>query len=103
MIIIPDLALCMMLLLNCRAYLCVCYSLKLVNFGLIINCSDSVQAEYNRVGPGLWGGFKIYYFLVWSGSGCQKPCPQDYTAKLLFHQSPTRHSDYHCDDVVTDL
>ena len=30
-----------------------------------------------------------------------------YTAKLLFHQSPTRHSglrsDYHCDDEVTVL
>ena len=26
-----------------------------------------------------------------------------YTAELLFHQSPTRHSDYHCDDVVTVL
>ena len=25
------------------------------------------------------------------------------TAKLLFHQSPTRHSDYQCDDVVTVL
>ena len=24
-----------------------------------------------------------------------------YIAKLLFHQSPTRHSDYHSDDVVT--
>ena len=28
---------------------------------------------------------------------------EGYTAKLLFHQSPTRHSDYHCDDVVTVL
>ena len=27
----------------------------------------------------------------------------NYTAKLLFHQSPTRHSDYHCDNVVTVL
>ena len=26
-----------------------------------------------------------------------------YTANLLFHQSPTRYSDYHCDDVVTVL
>ena len=30
-----------------------------------------------------------------------------YTAKFLFHQSPTRHSDYtvtyHCDNVVTVL
>ena len=36
------------------------------------------------------------------------PPRENYTAKLLFHQSPTRHSqwlhsDYHCDDVVTVL
>ena len=24
-----------------------------------------------------------------------------YTEKLLFYQSPTRHSGYHCDNVVT--
>ena len=38
--------------------------------------------------------------------GCQNgSCSHSitYTAKLLFHQSPTRDSDYHCDDVVTIL
>ena len=31
------------------------------------------------------------------------PYKKRYTAKLLFYQSPTRHSDYYCDNVVTVL
>ena len=38
-----------------------------------------------------------------NGTGTSLLCTCIYTAKLLFHHSPTRHSDYYCDDVATVL
>ena len=63
-----------MLLSHFKRYSNVCYSLKLVNFGLMINCFGPVRsgAGQNIIGS-FWGprvgAIKFTFFSVRSGSG----------------------------------
>ena len=64
-------------------------SLQMENVDTNWNLEKKISANSNSttVWTAFWPCHKIYI----------------YTAKLLFHQSFARHSDYHCDNVVTVL
>ena len=89
---------CMMLLLNCRAYSHIYYSLKLVDFGLMINCFGLIQSGQNIIRSAHSQDHKTYYFSVRSGSGqkitgyygvwgAKNLAPQDCTSYCLLFYS----------------
>ena len=65
---IPDTP-CMIPLLHCKIFSCVCCSLKLFNFGLIINCFSLVHSWQNTIQSVQGGDHKITIFSVQSVSG----------------------------------
>ena len=67
--IYPWLTCCRIFLLHFRAYSQVYYSLKVVDFRLMIKYFSQIQYGQTIIGSVLHHGHKIYFFRVWFGLG----------------------------------